>query len=135
LIDADRNAAVEFVQQQASEDRKHGGLVTCHRPASFTGGRELRYPLRITEERQYSPVAKRDGEGLLTGAIDVRAEDASVFRGWLDGVRGHIGVYADEETCSWLPDGYRPRPFCRTSSHNPTGQQKSRCQMVGNASR
>jgi hypothetical protein len=37
LIDEDRNAAVEFVRQQATEDRKHGGLVTRHRPASFTG--------------------------------------------------------------------------------------------------
>jgi hypothetical protein len=50
-------------------------------------------------------VVKRDGEGLLAGAIDVLTEDASVFWVWLDGSRGRIAVYVDEET--WLPEGYR----------------------------
>jgi hypothetical protein len=37
LIDEGRNVAVEFARQQATEDRKHGCLVTRRRPASFTG--------------------------------------------------------------------------------------------------
>jgi hypothetical protein len=71
-------------------------------------GRGLQYPLRITEERQYSHVVKRDGEGLLAGATDVPTEDAS---------RGLPALS--------LLEGFKPQP---------PGHQKSRCQMVRSAS-
>ena len=55
------------------------------------------------EEGDYVMV-QRDGEPLLTGAVDVLTRDASVFWVWLDGGRGRIAVYADEGTSVWLPE-------------------------------
>jgi hypothetical protein len=45
------------------------------------------------------------GETILKGEVDVVSPDASIFWVWLDGGRGRIAVYADENTNVWLPKG------------------------------
>ncbi|PTT68773.1 hypothetical protein [Arthrobacter sp. HMWF013] len=76
-------------------------------PVSYAKGSKL--PAREwgqLEEGHYVMV-QREGEPILTGEVDARTKDGSVFWVWLDGGRGRIAVYADEGTRVWLPKGYR----------------------------
>lgn len=57
------------------------------------------------EEGHYV-IVQRGADALTAGEVDDRTRDASVFWVWLDGGRGRIAVYDDEDTCVWLPKGY-----------------------------
>ena len=50
-------------------------------------------------------MVQREGQSLLKGEVDVISPDAAIFWVWLDGGRGRIAVYGDENTYVWLPKG------------------------------
>lgn len=82
------------------------GLAT---PLRYDKGAEL--PSREWDqlEEGHQVLVQRDGLELLAGEVDAVTHDASVFWVWLDGGRGRIAVYVDEDTRVWLPRGYRLR--------------------------
>ncbi|MDT0196511.1 hypothetical protein Q9R30_14200 [Arthrobacter sp. AB6] len=84
-----------------TQRKRHEPIV----PSFHDKGDELPFHQWGQLEEGHNVIVQRDGGTLLTGVVDDRTHDASVFWVWLDGGRGRVAIYAQEGTTVWVPSG------------------------------